>query len=66
MEKLRPNQVRHQENLKLADKVFYHGKYYVEGVHQPNIKKLLTKGTIYQWKHHGTLTSQPTRIGRAR
>lgn len=56
MERLRPNQLNHQNNLKLHTG-YYHGLYRREGVPRPNAKKLEakwqrklpSKGTIFKW-----------------
>ena len=50
---LKPNQMRHAQNLSLADGIFYHGIYYEKGVPrnpEAREKKLPRRGTIVAFK----------------
>ncbi len=44
MERLKPNQIRHQDNLRHLHGQFYHGVYFHHGVEQINKKK----GVVYE------------------
>lgn len=50
------NKENHQENVRLAKDVFFHGRYFHEGVVQPNKHKkrdeflLKRRGVIYEAK----------------